>query len=102
MSEDVHVPPTTTEHFQAFLEAADRVALILRREKGIDPLAHIECEDYHADRLGDLMQAFCPPYQTTDIDDVMNFKEVEARVTAVHMVGLALGMRLAGRLGGAR
>ena len=66
MSEDVHVPPTTTEHFQAFLEVADRVALILLREKGIDPLAHMECEDYHQDRPGDLMQAFCPPYEESD------------------------------------
>ncbi len=92
---DVHVPPTTTEHFQAFLEAADRVALILLREKGIDPLAHMECEDYHADSLDNLMQAFCPPYEETELDDVMHYEEVGARLVAVHMVGLALGMRLA-------
>ena len=48
------------------------------------------------------MQEFCRPYKTTDLDDVVYFEEVEARVAAVHMVGLALGMRLAGRLGGAR
>ncbi len=99
---DVHSPPTTTEHFQAFLEAADRVALILLREKGIDPLAHMECEDYHQDRLGDLMQAFCPPYEETELDDVVHCDEVRTRLIAVHMVGLALGMRLSGRLGGVR
>ncbi len=102
MSEDVHVPPTTTEHFQAFLEAADRVALSLLRERGIDPLADMAGEDYHAGRLGDLMQAFCPPYETTDIDDVVHCDEVVNRLAAAHMVGLALGMRLSGRLGGAR
>ena len=39
MSEDVHVPQPTTEHFQAFLEAADRVALTLLLNDGINPLA---------------------------------------------------------------
>ena len=98
---DVHSPPTTTEHFQAFLEAADRVALTLLREKGIDPLADMACEDYHGAHLGDLMQAFCPPYEETDLDDVVHCDEVVNRLAAAHMVGLALGMRLSGRLGGA-
>ncbi len=100
---EVQLPPATTEHFNAFLEAADRVALTLLREKGIDPLAYMEyAEGYHEDRLGDLMQTFCPPYEETELDDVMHYEEVGARLVAVHMVGLALGMRLAGRLGGAR
>ncbi len=97
---DVHSPPTTTEHFQAFLEAADRVALNLLRIHGID-LNVDDCREEYWSDTGKLMKEFCRPYQTTDIDDVTHHTEVEARVTAVHMVGLALGMRLAGRLGGA-
>ena len=100
MSEQ-HQPPATTEHFQAFLEAADRVALKLLRENGIDLNLDDDRAAYWSDTDA-LMAEFCRPYKTTDIDDVVYFEEVEARVAAVHMVGLALGMRLSGRLGGAR
>ena len=100
MSEQ-HQPPPTTEHFNAFLEAADRVALNLLRTNGIDLNLDDDRAEYWSDTDA-LMEEFCRPYKTTDIDDVVYFEEVEARVAAVHMVGLALGMRLSGRLGGVR
>ena len=101
MSEDVHVPQPTTEHFQAFLEAADRVALTLLLNDGINPLAEKGCGDWLGNRLNELMP-FCYSYKETDVDDHVNCGEVEARIAAAHMVGLALGLRLAGRLGGVR
>ncbi len=101
MPEDVH-EPTSTEHFQAFLEAADRVALEILLSDGINPLAdHRDRDDWDGALLNELMP-FCGSYTKTDVDDCITYEEADVRIAASRMVGIALGMRLSGRLGGAR
>ena len=101
---DVHVPPTATERFEAFLEAADHLALEMLLTEGINPRSNMDREEYYGAHLTELTEEFCSPYEHSDIDFVMHYQEAEARIIAAHMVGLALGLRLAGRhgLGGVR
>ena len=100
---EVQSPPTATERFEAFLEAADHLALTMLLTEGIDPLTPGDRNTYYVG-IEDLAKAHGEPYHQSNIDDVVTMQEMSAKVDAAHMVGLALGLRLAGRhgLGGAR
>ena len=99
MSEDVHVPPTATKRFEAFLEAADRVALEMLLTEGISPFTDTDRNDYYSG-VEALAKQHGEPYQeVSGLDDVVTLQEMAAKVDAAHMVGLALGLRLAGRHG---
>ena len=100
---DVHSPPTATERFEAFLKAADRVALEMLLTEGISPFTDTDRNDYYSG-VEALAKTHGEPYHESNIDDVVTLQEMAVKVDAAHMVGLALGLRLAGRhgLGGAR
>ena len=100
---DVHSPPTATERFEAFLKAADRVALEMLLTEGISPFADTDRNTYYCG-VEALAKSHGEPYYESNIDDVVTLQEMGAKVDAAHMVGLALGLRIAGRhgLGGAR
>ena len=90
--------------FEAYLQDADQIAFDLILHGGINqptPLHDLSNEEHDA-AIEKLAKRYDGPYRTTDLDDVLAFEEHWAKMNAAHMVGIALGMRLAGRLGGAR
>ncbi len=99
MSEDVHVPPTATERFTAFLEAADRLALTMLLTEGISPFVQSDRNTYYVG-IEDLAKHHGESkHEVHGLDGVVSMEEMGAKVDSAHMVGLALGLRLAGRHG---
>ena len=101
---DVQSPPTATERFEAFLEAADHLALTMLLTEGISPFVTSDRNTYYCG-IEDLAKQHGESYhEVHGLDGVVSMEEMSAKVDAAHMVGLALGLRLAGRhgLGGAR
>ncbi len=85
---------TDVEHFQAFLNAADAVALEMLVTEGL--LTNACQQDSYLSAIDDLAKAFCGEFDHTDLDDLVHWTEARAQREAAHMVGLALGLRLRG------
>ena len=77
------------------------MALEILLRDGFNPLADQDREGWDGARFNELMP-FCYSYKETDVDDHIHCEEAYARIAAGYMVGIALGMRLSGRLGGVR
>ena len=91
---EVQSPPTATERFTAFLEAADHLALEMLLTEGISPFVKSDRNTYYVG-IEDLAKQHGEPYHQSNIDDVVTMQEMSAKVDAAHMVGVALGLRLA-------
>ena len=101
---DVHSPPAATEPFTRFLDAADHAALEMLLDEGISPFTGTDRNTYYT-AIEDLAKAHSEPYTpVTGLDEVVSTEELSAKIDAAHMVGVALGLRLAGQhgLGGVR
>ena len=90
---EAHEEPTQTEHFLAFLKAADRVALTMLLTEGISPFTLGDRNTYYCD-IEDLAKHHGEPYHASNIDDVVTMQEMFVKVDAAHMVGIAIGLRL--------
>ena len=97
----------TVPKFDAFLADADGVALKLLESYGVMLTYESLGRDNpcYFDLIEPLVQKHVGKYSTTDTDDVVTFEERDHDVVAAHMIGLAMGLRLAAlgkRSGGAR